>query len=93
MRIEDFKLSFSNFSSSTAVTFVRVLHYYLQFGGGSKVISPSSFCILFAEVLMDFAFFGGCFTFLSSSLFLELEPDPGPDSLIFCNYRFMNFTC
>ena len=56
------------------------------------VISPSSFCILFADVLMDFAFFGNCFTFFSSSLFLEPEPEPGPDSLIFCNFIIKNFT-
>merc|ERR1719341_3070137 len=50
----------------------------LQFGGGSKVISPNSFWILLAEVLSDFDIFGvpfSLFPLSGESLFvLELLP-------------------
>ena len=51
---------------------------YLQLGGGSSVISPSSFWILLADVLMALDSLGVGFSFLDLSgvsLLARLEPD------------------
>ena len=62
----------------------------LQFGGGSKVISPNSFWILLADVLSDFDIFGVPFSLFALSGVSLFALELLPASLDICKISFVD---